>query len=88
LRWALEIVIDEIDNEAEALIHSKESPFYCPDKWTWDSLSQFSLDSQQSFAAKKAPVLWSILATITTSKRKKTSMEMKDESRDPWQVCT
>ena len=68
LRWALDLVLDEIHNEAEVLIHLKESPFHCPDKWTWDSLSQFSLDSQQSFAVKKAPVLWSILATITTSK--------------------
>ena len=87
LRWALELVLNEIYNEAEALIHLKESPFHCPEKWTWDSLSQFSLDSQQSFAAKKAPVLWSVLATITTSKKRKLSKEMKDESRDPWQVC-
>ena len=53
LRWALDLVLNEINNEAEELIHLKESPFHCPDKWTWDSLSQFSLDSQQSFAAKR-----------------------------------
>jgi hypothetical protein len=83
----LDLVLDEIDNEAEMLIRSGESPFHCPDKWTWDSLSQFSLDSQQTFTAKKAPVLWSVLATIAVSKRRRSSMEIKEEGRDPWQVC-
>ena len=88
LRWALDLVLDEIDNEAEVLIHSKESPFHCPEKWTWDSLLQFSLDSQQTFAVKKAPVLWSVLATVATSRQRKSSMEIEEESRDPWQVRT
>ena len=87
LRWALQLILEEIDKEAETLIHAKGSPFSCPDKWTWESLTQFSLDSQQTFATKEAPVLWSILATITVNKQRRGSMELKDEGRDPWQVC-
>jgi len=87
LHWALKLVLDEIDHEAKTLIHSGESPFHCPDKWTWDSLSKISLTSQQTFAAEKAPVLWSVLATVATSKHRRTLMEIKEEGRDPWQVC-
>ena len=87
LRWALNLVLDEIDKEAEALIRSKESPFHCPDKWTWDSLLQFSFDSQQTFAVEKAPVLWSVLTTIAVSKQRRSLREMKEEGRNPWQVC-
>ena len=87
LRWALELVLEEIDKETETLIHTEGSPFHCPDKWTWESLSQFSLDSQQTFATKEAPVLWSVLTTIATNKQRRKSMELKDEGRDPWQVC-
>lgn len=87
LHWAVQLVLEEIDNEADTLIQMGGSPFHCPEKWTWESLSQFSLDSQQSFATEKAPVLWSILTTIAISKQRRASMEMKDEGRDPWQVC-
>ena len=87
LRWALQLVLEELDKEAETLIHAEGSPFCCPNKWTWESLTQFSLDSQQTFAMEEAPVLWSVLATITVSKQRRGSMELKDEGRDPWQVC-
>jgi hypothetical protein len=87
LHWALDLILGEIDSEAETLIHLRESPFHCPDKWSWDSLLQFSLDSQQTFAIKEAPVLWSVLATIAISKQRRGLMEIKEEGRDPWQVC-
>jgi hypothetical protein len=84
----LGLVLEEIDKEAEVLIHAEGSPFRCPDKWTWDSLSQLSFDSQQTFAAENAPILWSVLATLAVNKQRRASMEMKEEGRDPWQVCT
>ena len=87
MRWALQLVQEEIDKEAEVLMHAEGSPFRCPEKWTWESLTKLSLDSQQTFTAKEAPILWSILATITINKQRRNSMELKDEGRDPWQVC-
>ena len=87
LQWALKLVLEEIDREAETLIHAKGSPFCCPGEWTWESLTQFSPNSQQVFAMEKAPVLWSVLATVAVSKQRRKSMELKSEGRDPWQVC-
>jgi hypothetical protein len=86
LRWALQLVLEEVTRRL-TLIHEDGSPFCCPDKWTWESLLQLSLDSQQTFAADKAPFLWSVLTTVTVNKNRRDSMELKDEGRDPWQVC-
>ena len=69
LCWALPLILEEIDKEADALIYGGGSSFRCPEKWTWESLSELSLDSQQTFAAEKAPILWSILATIAVNKK-------------------
>ena len=87
LCWALWLISEEIDKEADTLLHADGSPFCCPEKWTWESLSQLSPDSQQAFAKERAPFLWSILTTIAINKDRRESMELKDEGRDPWQVC-
>ena len=87
LRWALQLISGEIDKEADTLLHADGSPFRCPEKWSWESLSQLSPDSQQAFAKERAPFLWSILTTIAINKDRREFMELKDESRDPWQVC-
>lgn len=88
MNWALQLVLEEIDKEADALIHQDGSPFSCPGEWTWESLSQLSLESQQTFALERAPLLWSVLTTVTINKQRRESMEIKEEGRDPWQVCT
>jgi hypothetical protein len=86
LRFALPIILEEIDKEADALTDSS-SPFHGARPWSWDSLLQFSLDSQQIHAVKNAPVLWSILSTVAISKHRRAAKEIKEEGRDPWQVC-
>lgn len=86
LRFALSIILEEIDNEANALMDTG-SPFRGAGTWSWDSLLQLSLDSQQAYAMKNAPVLWSILSTVAVNKGRRTTMEIKEEGRDPWQVC-
>ena len=85
LQFALSIILKEIDKEADALMDN-ESPFRGARNWTWDSLSKLSLDSQQMHAMKKAPILWSVLATVTVGKGRRAAMEIKEEGRDPWQV--
>ena len=68
LLWALQLISEEIDKEADTLLHADGSPFFCPEKWTWESLSQLSPDSQQAFAKERAPFLWSILTTVAINK--------------------
>ncbi|KAF9790841.1 hypothetical protein BJ322DRAFT_1104486 [Thelephora terrestris] len=84
LRFALPIVLEEIDREANALM-DKNSPFHGARTWSWDSLLQLSLDSQQAHAVKNAPVIWSIISTIAVNQGRRGSMEIKEEGRDPWQ---
>ncbi|KAF9778382.1 hypothetical protein BJ322DRAFT_1114196 [Thelephora terrestris] len=84
LRFALPIVLEEIDREANALM-DKNSLFHGARTWSWDSLLQLSLDSQQAHAVKNAPVIWSILSTIAVNQGRRGSMEIKEEGRDPWQ---
>lgn len=67
LRFALSILLREIDKEANALM-DKKSPFHGTGKWSWDSLLQLSLDSQQVYAMENAPILWSVLSTIAVNK--------------------
>lgn len=85
LRFALSIVLEEIDKEVDILTDS-DSPFRGARNWTWDSLSQLSLDSQQEHAMSNAPILWSVLSTVAVGKGRRTVKEIKEEGRDPWQV--
>lgn len=86
LRFALEIVLKEIDKEANTLTNDT-SPFRGAKNWSWDTLLQLSLDSQQAYAVEKAPILWSILSSVAVNKDRRAMMEIKEEGRDPWQVC-
>lgn len=80
------IILEEIDKEADALINAN-SPFHGAKSWSWDSLLQLSLDSQQVYAVKNAPILWSILSTVAVNEHRRAVKEIKEEGRDPWQVC-
>ena len=79
------IILKEIDKEANALMDDN-SPFHGAKSWSWDSLLQLSLDSQQTYAVKHAPVLWSVLSTIAVNEHRRAVKEIKEEGRDPWQV--
>ena len=85
LWFALKIIINKIDKEADALMDS-ESPFHGARDWTWDSLARLLLDSQQAHTMKEAPIIWTILSTIAVGKGRRTTREIKEEGRDPWQV--
>ena len=85
LWFALPIVLEEIDKEADTLMDAA-SPFRGAQTWSWDSLLELSLDSQQVYAMKNAPVLWLVLSTIAINKERRTVMEIKEDGRDPWQV--
>lgn len=85
LRWALELLLQEVDKEANKLTESGSS-FRCPDDWSWDSLQEFSLRSQQSIVTQQSPIIWSILATIAISKDKRKANRRDEGERDPWQV--
>jgi hypothetical protein len=85
LRFALPIILEEIDKEANALTDTN-SPFYGAKSWSWDSLLRLSFDSQQTYAVKNAPILWSVLSTVTVNEQRRAVKEIKEEGRDPWQV--
>jgi len=87
LRFALPIILEEIDKEVNTLMDAA-SPFHGAKTWSWDSLLQLSLDSQQAYAVKNAPVLWSVLSTVAVNEKRRATMEIKEEGRDPWQVCS
>ena len=67
LHWALNLIFKEVDKEAESLIKPRSS-FHSPDKWTWDSLQDFSLQSQHDVAIQDSPIIWSILTTVAISR--------------------
>ena len=85
LRWALGLILQEVDKEANKLAKSGSS-FHCPDDWSWDSLQQFSLRSQQDVAAQQSPIIWSVLMTIAISQSHRGASHRERGDRDPWQV--
>lgn len=85
LRWALDFLLQEVDKEANKLAEPRSS-FHSPDNWSWDSLEEFSLRSQQSIAIQRSPIIWSILVTVAISKDRRRADHGEEGERDPWQV--
>ena len=87
IRWALDVILREVDKEATALAKPNSS-FHSPKDLSWDSLGALSLRTQQDVATKQGPVIWSILTTIAVSKERRKSIQKEEEGdkRDPWQV--
>jgi len=87
IRWALKLIIEEVDREASTLAKPR-SAFHCPDDWSWDSLKNFTLHSQHNVATEQSPIIWSILTTIAVSKDRRKADERGEvgDKRDPWQV--
>ena len=85
--WALNLILKEVDKEADKLV-KPDSSFHCPHDWSWDSLQKFSLHSQHNVVAQEGPIIWSVLTTIAVSKdrRKRALREEEGDKRDPWQV--
>lgn len=83
LDWALELVLKEVDREADNLVKNDHT-FHCQDDWSWDSLCNFSLQSQHDIATQHGPIIWLVLMAIAIGKgRREADQEGK---RDPWQV--
>jgi len=87
IRWALKLILQEADREADALAKPRSS-FHCPEDWSWDSLKNFTLRSQHDVATEQSPIIWSILTTIAVSKERRKVDERGEggDKRDPWQV--
>jgi len=87
IRWALELILKDVDREANVLAQPRSS-FHCPNDWSWDSLKNFTLHSQHDVATEQSPIIWSILTTIAISHDRREVSERGEEGdkRDPWQV--
>jgi len=87
LRWALDLILEEVDKEATALA-KPHSSFHPPNDWTWDSLNTLSLHIQHNVATQQGPIIWSVLTTIAVSKERRKTIQKEEEGdkRDPWQA--
>ncbi len=66
LNWALQIVLERVDKEAELLL--EPSLGFCKsDTVTWDSVLRWSLADSQETISTQAPVIFAVLSTLAVN---------------------